>query len=328
MSDQLKTRKALDQDDGKEIEGSTNISIDASSSVQFTKQTKREPSMFLRLIEAAILVHNSNNGGEYFDQILRGDLQELDEAVKCDIVAVDDFWGSIGYSLLEKAIKTHLVALVQVLIKYADQNTILNLVKDKCLLFFACSNGHFEVVDALLEHGADPNLMGTGRNFEGFSCLYMALSWERLNIARLLLEKGANPNLPTVNGGVTPLHQATTSDRVEAMELLLAYGADANLGTKEFDAPFIIACEGGNLEAVRLLLDHGADINVVAKAGNTPLILAVSRSDDTELLQFLLEHGADHSIANENGITALDYAEEGSEIAEMLANALLEPILK
>ena len=329
MSDQSKTRKASDLDDEKELEGSNTLSAGASSSFQFTKQTKREPSMFLRLIESALLVYNSNTEGNFErDEILRRDLSELDEAIQCDIIAVDDFWGSIGYSLLKNAIKTDLVALVQMLLKYADQNTVLHLAKDKQLLLFACSNDHFEVVKLLLELGADPNLIGTTRDFEGRTCLSIACSNLNLNIVRLLLEKGAGPNLPDLNG-VTPLLQATASDRIDTMKLLLAHGADTNMVFGIYDAPFIVACDCNNIKAIRLLLAYGADINAVAKNGDTPLIRAVHRHvPHRGLVQFLLERGADPSLADKHGKTALDYAEEGSEVAQLLINAQLEPILK
>ena len=327
MSDQLNIRKAFELDNDQVSGGSSAASIHAS--VQSTKKTKREPCMFLRLIESALLVYNSNTEGNFDrDEILRGDLSELDEAIQCDIIAVDDFWGSIGYSLLEKAIKTDLVTLVQMLLKYADQNTVLLLAKDKQLLLFACSNDHFEVVKLLLELGADPNLIGTTRDFEGRTCLSIACSNLNLNIVRLLLEKGAGPNLPDLNG-VTPLLQATASDRIDTMKLLLAHGADTNMVFGIYDAPFIVACDCNNIKAIRLLLAYGADINAVAKNGDTPLIRAVHRHvPHRGLVQFLLERGADPSLADKHGKTALDYAEEGSEVAQMLINAQLEPILK
>ena len=327
MSDQLKTRKASDLDDVKEIEGSNTISFNATSSLHVSKKAKREPSMFLRLIEAAILVYNSNESEGHFKEILRGDLSELDEAIKCDF---DDFWGTIGYSLLENAIKTDLVALVQILLKYADQNTVLHLAKDEQLLLFACSNGHIEVVKLLLEHGADPNLIGTTRDFDGRTCLSIASSNLKLDIALLLLKKGANPNLHDFNG-VTPLLQATASNRIDTMRLLLSHGADTNLIYADYDTPFIIACGCDNLNSATLLLDGGADINAVSMNGDTSLIKAVRRSrphTGSGLIQLLLKCGADPCIADSNGKTALDYAIEGSEIAQMLIDAQLEPILK
>ncbi|XP_065208086.1 uncharacterized protein LOC135836931 [Planococcus citri] len=75
-------------------------------------------------------------------------------------------------------------------------------------LYFAVLNGHLEVVQSLIERGADVNhVLYPGRS--GYSPLHIsALSGGSLKIAQLLLKNGARFNVP--NGkGKTPLDLAT-----------------------------------------------------------------------------------------------------------------------
>ena len=57
----------------------------------------------MRMLEAGLSTYNSYHNDGYFDGILNGGMQAVEEAIMCDIIDCDNFWRSIGYSLLEKA---------------------------------------------------------------------------------------------------------------------------------------------------------------------------------------------------------------------------------
>lgn len=145
-------------------------------------------------------------------------------------------------------------------------------------------------------------------------------------MVELLLKHGADPNLLHPDQGPS-LVVATIHNRIDAIKLLLDYGADVNLTKPGFATSLGSACAKGYLDIARLLLDRGADVNAVDGIGNTPLISAVQSLVHKDVIQLLLERGADPSIADAFDRTALDCAIKDSEIAQMISNAQLKYIL-
>jgi ankyrin repeat protein len=161
-------------------------------------------------------------------------------------------------------------------------------------LHFAARQGYMEVVQALVEGGADVNQINPG---DKSSPLVVATINGYFDIGTFLLEKGANPNLSTDNG-VAPLYgtlnvqwapkalypqpqayrqQQTTY--LDYMKMLLDKGADPNArlmrkvwysgynfdlaGVDEIGAtPFWRAAYGGDVDAMKLLVSHGADSTI------------------------------------------------------------------
>lgn len=116
---------------------------------------------------------------------------------------------------------------------------------------------------ALLKRGANPNgsaLSQTPPLFKAIHCN----TRHALKKTACLIEHKANINLPSAqNNGYSPLHLATTLNRIDIM---------------------------------RMLLDHGANINSIDNHGNTPLHLAMMKSHECAVL--LLERGANFKAVN------------------------------
>jgi len=87
----------------------------------------------------------------------------------------------------------------------------------------AAGSGHLEVVQLLLERGADPNLREEGIAPHG-RALYSAVYNGHLEIARLLLEHGAYPN-PEVESSADAVSIAIMNADTKMIELLASYGA-------------------------------------------------------------------------------------------------------
>ena len=182
-------------------------------------------------------------------------------------------------------------------------------------LISAATRGDLEMVNALLQGGADVNQKDEKR----FTALLRALQNDREEIANILV---ARPELD-VNaqgeGGANALISFVARQRVPAVEDLLNRGADVNLPDSEGDTALNIAVQRGNVELVNLLLSKGADPNIKNKLGGTPLMWA-GVFGRKEIAQLLLDKGADPRAKDVDGMTAAAWAAKNNrqEMVEFL----------
>ena len=87
----------------------------------------------------------------------------------------------------------------------------------------AAGAGHLEIVNFLLERGADPNLPEEHIAPRGHA-LYAAVYDGHYDIAKLLLERGADPDAP-VESSADPVWIAIARSDLRMIELLASYGA-------------------------------------------------------------------------------------------------------
>lgn len=88
-------------------------------------------------------------------------------------------------------------------------------------LILAAIGGHLDVVETLIDAGAD---MG-GRNQGGLTPLHAAAYAGHLDVARWLVEQGAQVNDNDNFYQTTPLHMAAEENHKDIVEMLLAHGA-------------------------------------------------------------------------------------------------------
>jgi len=151
-------------------------------------------------------------------------------------------------------------------------------------LMVAARDGDLEVVNELLEAGAQPDPPGIA------SPLYFAAQGGHLEIVKALLEYGADPNSMSKWGA--PLHIAARRGHVDIVQALLDHGADPNLkGGEDDDTPLHMAAVGGSLEAVESLVKHGADVNARNRWDHPPAHSAAYKKR-TAVVSFLLSNGA------------------------------------
>ncbi len=160
------------------------------------------------------------------------------------------------------------------------------------------------LVQALLDHGADPNTWDK----DGYTALMLAILHSQPATARLLLDRGAG--LDYGWSGYSPLllaisHKGTST---EIVNLLLDRGADVH--TRDGSgATALMAASGDRPEpdVVKRLLAAGVAIDARDSLGRTALMYA-AWSGHTASLKLLLEAGAKVDLRDKQGSTARWYA--------------------
>lgn len=119
-------------------------------------------------------------------------------------------------------------------------------------LHHAVDKGDFDLVETLVEKGADFNV----QNEEGDTTLHLAFLLteenEKVEIAEFLINKGADLNLQSIFGH-TALHLAAMFWETELAKLLIKKGADTTLKNKKSKTPLQIAIHEECYEIAELL---------------------------------------------------------------------------
>ncbi|UYV66639.1 TNKS2, partial [Cordylochernes scorpioides] len=130
-------------------------------------------------------------------------------------------------ALLEAAKKGNLARVMR-LVTRDNINCRDSQGRNSTPLHLAAGYNNIEVVEFLLEHGADVNVQDKG----GLIPLHNASSYGHVDIAALLIKHHTEVNA-TDRWGYTPLHEAAQKGRTLLCTLLLAHGADPTLKTHE-----------------------------------------------------------------------------------------------
>lgn len=161
---------------------------------------------------------------------------------------------------------------------------------DRCLCE-ASKNGRTEIVQLLLDHGANVHT-------DNDSALRWASTNGHTDTVKVLLDHGAQYLSDA-------LQRASTNGHTDTVKVLLDHGADVHIAG---DSALRWASEKGYTDTVKVLLDHGADVH----ADNNYALRWASRHGHTDTVKVLLDYGAD--VHAENG-QALQWASDYSHTA-------------
>nr|XP_031531485.1 ankyrin repeat and SOCS box protein 3 isoform X3 [Vicugna pacos] len=198
-----------------------------------------------------------------------------------------------GWMPIHEAAYHNSVECLQMII-HADSSE--NYIKTKtfegfCALHLAASQGHWKIVQILLEAGADPN----ATTLEETTPLFLAVENGQIDVLRLLLRYGANVNGSHSMCGWNALHQATFQENAEIIKLLLKKGANKECQDDFGITPLFVAAQYGKLESLSILISSGANVNCQALDKATPLFIA-AQEGHTECVELLLSSGADPDL--------------------------------
>jgi|GEM_PF-1030611 len=188
----------------------------------------------------------------------------------------------------------------------SDKN-IINSQDDKGMtaLMIAVTEDQEEIVNALLELRADPNI----KSNTGKTALMYAVAKGQTYIVKQLLKSKADPYIKSISGD-SALTIAVSSQNVNMVKVLLEAGVDPNILNNFNDSVLMLAVRSENDEIARLLLDNKANPDLKKLYGKTPLAYAAYRGM-YEMVKLLTDYKADPYIKDNNGETPLELAIKG-----------------
>lgn len=158
----------------------------------------------------------------------------------------------------------------------ADVNARFTGPHSETPLHWAASCGDVEVLDALLDAGAD--IEADGAVIGGGTALADATAFGQWEAARRLVDRGAR----------TRLGEAASLGLLDRVQ---AHLAEDDPTPQEVTSALWMACHGGQRATAETLLDRGADLTWIGYDDLTPLGAAI-RSDATDVAELLRARGA------------------------------------
>ena len=227
-------------------------------------------------------------------------------------------------------------------IKLITNNKNLVCIKDKSsytLLHRAAMNGNLEIMNALIDFGADVDAVTN----KGTSVLMSAISKDMYAAFKLLVKRGANPNIADRNGN-TVSHKAAQNENIKYYKIIK--DCDPNVKNKNGVSPLDILIENKRYDIISMLrlvdiVDYGnqkfalkmiekaKDVNSYDRMRNA-LHSAVSQNFET-VVNKLIEKGADINLTDNNGKTAAMIALEKMNktiLKTLLSNPKLDITVK
>ena len=167
-------------------------------------------------------------------------------------------------------------------------------------LHYACRCGNIQIVNYLIENGADINYR---YNITDRTALFDAALHQQNDVVEFLLSKGVNIK-EVDEKGHNMLHYAISFSNIKLCELLIKNGLDPNKVSYEGDSSISImplVTDNNSIAIADLLLKNGANINHQNKDSETVLhFIAKHAKPYLPLLKFLLESGANPNIRCKN----------------------------
>ena len=192
-------------------------------------------------------------------------------------------------------------------------------------ILLACHRGFTELVKAMLKK----NIYFLERHPEISSTLvYAAIDAGSFGSLEALLQHGANPNCLHPHMPMAPLHYLCSQHIMaeKMFQVLLDHNPDVNFVT-DIGAPLHISVVNQKNRFVAMLLRHNADPNVVSGPDKASPLITAAEVNNVEAASLILQHGGriDYALTS-NGFTSLHKAAISNltDMAELLIKAIVD----
>ena len=196
--------------------------------------------------------------------------------------------------------------------------------KGTTLLHIVTLHGTCEMIKALINYGAKPNIQikldpahqNLVDKIQGFTPLHLAISKGKFKFVEMLVNNGADVNAPSPYG--SPLHIACDSfynsklnDKshscsAKIIKFLLEHGANTEALNSNKKTPLQIACDNKYEKIVEVLLEGGANFKMKfhQKRSTLHYIVGVNHPG---IMKLFLDKGLDPNVRDCRGETPLTY---------------------
>lgn len=224
------------------------------------------------------------------EAVQKNDVESLKKVLTSVPNPADENPSDLSQALIEAASKGF-HDIVDVLLQFgADQD------QPDCYsntpLILSAERGHTLVVEKLLQANCQVN----GTDMETRTALHWASMNGHTSIVDMLLQNGAIPDQKDKIYRFTPLMLAARQGHASVLQLLLQHPCDVNKTDIHGETPLFDAVRNNQLDCVRLLIDADANINHIDNNGRTPLLAAVLWKR-TEVAIILIRANCDLEIA-------------------------------
>lgn len=190
----------------------------------------------------------------------------------------------------------------------------------------ATRKGDIEQTTRLITSGADVNDRGP---YDASPLSYVAGSGEGdyMLILAILIGARVDVNSVDLDEGETPLMEAASAGRLDAVKLLLKVGAKQSALNRDGESALSLAARWKQADIVEFLARE-SELNKKNSAGDSPLHVAAAQEQNVEVICNLIRAGADVGARNNEGMTAMHVAarNESSCNATFLSVWLLDSL--
>ncbi|GIY06390.1 hypothetical protein CDAR_505911 [Caerostris darwini] len=200
------------------------------------------------------------------------------------------------------AVEKNQLEVVQYLIHAGAQVDVKN---ENGLTAFhvACKNNYKEIAELLYKTGKfDVNIQDDG----GWTPLVWACEKNCVDVVQWLVNLGADPNVRD-NEENTALHWAACSGSCKILEIILNNGCYINFVNQRGDSALHIAARKDNFTCVQLLLKRNALLDCINKEGEAPIMCCDDDSVSWEILNnHLLNSAKLENISQQQHVVSRD----------------------
>lgn len=208
-----------------------------------------------------------------------------------------------GYGLLHIAVYDGSINVVELLL---DEGADVNLLnhRNESALHLAAERDFQDIAKILLQHGADINR----RSFTGNTVLHGAVNARNTSLFNFLLDNGADVRATNVKGN-SVLEEVVRVKSIDMLEMIFKPGVQVDLGLSDAETGKLMctAVDSSKKDIVEFLWNRGFNFIEMNYKGETALHVA-TREGFEEIVVLLLDRGASVEVIDSSGNTLLHCA--------------------
>jgi ankyrin repeat protein len=202
-----------------------------------------------------------------------------------------------------------------------------HIIEEYSPLHKACRDGNVGALWEMLNGPVIADLEEPTFGATPFTPLFLAFFNDHYQTVECLLQHGANPTATEPVNRAPVLHLACERGCSDMVDLLLAYSAEVNQVDSRGNTALWQASRNGHLDIVEKLLEKGALVNAEGENHRSPLHEAAS-AGHVPIVELLIKEGANPCHRDNHDATPYDlaYVEGHTEVMQVLQALLPEAI--